>query len=369
MHVLRDVCASAIQVATELMRSKMNDEILDALLAGFPLPSLAIDRTERIIAANIEALTLINQQARGQNYVTMLRQPALLDAIETTLTDGKARSTQYLSNDGAQDTAFRVSCRAVQGLGRDMAGVVLVSFEDITDKEQAGQMRRDFVANVSHELRTPLTALMGFIETLRGPARDDKKAQQRFLEIMEREATRMSRLIKDLLSLSRVESEERMRPTRMVDLASLVTSATMTLGPQARDNGVSLTVTGADEPIEVPGDADQLLQVFSNLIENAIKYGGGQVQVDITLMERDPALRSEAVRIEVRDNGAGIDPLHLPRLTERFYRVDNHRSREMGGTGLGLAIVKHIVNRHRGRLRIVSEAGQGSRFIVVLPSG
>ena len=118
MHVLRDVCASAIQVATELMRSKMNDEILDALLAGFPLPSLAIDRTERIIAANIEALTLINQQARGQNYVTMLRQPALLDAIETTLTDGKARSTQYLSNDGAQDTAFRVSCRAVQGLGR-----------------------------------------------------------------------------------------------------------------------------------------------------------------------------------------------------------------------------------------------------------
>ena len=168
MHVLRDVCASAIQVATELMRSKMNDEILDALLAGFPLPSLAIDRTERIIAANIEALTLINQQARGQNYVTMLRQPALLDAIETTLTDGKARSTQYLSNDGAQDTAFRVSCRAVQGLGRDMAGVVLVSFEDITDKEQAGQMRRDFVANVSHELRTAVDGTYG---VHRNPAR------------------------------------------------------------------------------------------------------------------------------------------------------------------------------------------------------
>ena len=152
LDAIGDVFTIAIQVAAELMRSKVNDEILDALLAGFPLPCLAIDRAERIIAANTEALTLINQQARVQNYVTMLRQPALLDAIKTTLTDGMARSTQYLSNDGAQDAAFRVSCRAVQGLGRDIGGVVLVSFEDITDKEQAGQTRRDFVANVSHEL-------------------------------------------------------------------------------------------------------------------------------------------------------------------------------------------------------------------------
>ena len=279
----------------------MNDEILDALLAGFPLPSLAIDRTERIIAANTEALTLINQQARGQNYVTMLRQPALLDAIETTLTDGMARSTQYLSNDGAQDTAFRVSCRAVQGLGQDMAGVVFVSFEDITDTEQAGQMRRDFVANVSHELRTPLTALMGFIETLRGPARNDPEAGARFLDIMQNEAERMNRLVGDLM--------------------------------------------------------------------NAIKYGGsgGRVTLQMTESAREPVLRAPGVRIQIIDYGAGIDSIHLPRLTERFYRADDHRSRALGGTGLGLAIVKHIINRHRGRLRVESELGKGTTFTVILP--
>ena len=177
----------------------------------------------------------------------------------------------------------------------------------------------------------------------------------------------MSRLIEDLLSLSRVESQERVRPTQKVDIAALVTSASMTLGPQAGDADVTLKVIGAEEPVEVLGDGDQLLQVFTNLMENGIKYGGGLVTVEIAQQDRDPMLRGPAVRIEVSDNGEGIDPLHIPRLTERFYRIDSHRSREMGGTGLGLAIVKHIVNRHRGRFRIDSQKGQGSRFTVVLP--
>jgi len=216
-------------------------------------------------------------------------------------------------------------------------------------------------------LRTPLTALLGFIETLRGPAKDDQAAQSRFLEIMEREANRMSRLIRDLLSLSRVESEARVRPTDTVDIANVLTSASTTLGPLATENDITIQITGAEDVVNVQGDGDQLLQIFTNLLENAIKYGGTRVDVSLSVLERSSSLRAKAVRIEVRDDGDGIDPLQVPRLTERFYRVDSHRSREIGGTGLGLAIVKHIVNRHRGRLRIASEVGTGTAIVVLLP--
>ena len=348
----------------------MSDETLDALLAAVPLPSLAIDGSERIIAANTDALSLIGQQARRQNYVTMLRQPALLEAIEATLTDGMPRATQYLSNDGAQDTTFRVSCRTVPGFGQGAAGVVLVSFEDMTDKEQASQMRRDFVANVSHELRTPLTALMGFIETLRGPARNDPKAAVRFLDIMQNEAERMNRLVGDLMSLNRVEGDERVRPTQSVVLDDILNSTLHTLQNLARDAEVTFETEYPEHPVSMTADGDQLKQVFTNIIVNAIKYGGlgGRVTVRVTESAREPVLRAAGVRIQIIDYGAGIDPIHLPRLTERFYRADDHRSKELGGTGLGLAIVKHIINRHRGRLRVESELGQGTTFTVILPT-
>ena len=242
-------------------------------------------------------------------------------------------------------------------------------FEDITDLEQSSQIRRDFVANVSHELRTPLTALLGFIETLRGAARDDPAARERFLGIMEREAGRMNRLVRDLLHLSRVEGEERVRPTETVDVSALISMAVMALKPLADAASVRVQITGETGPIRVPADPDQLTQVFHNLIENAIKYGasGKLVNIVITRDPREESLRAPAVRIEVIDQGDGIEQVHLPRLTERFYRVDSHRSREKGGTGLGLAIVKHIVNRHRGRFRIESELGKGSVFTVILP--
>ena len=252
----------------------MNDEILNALLAAVPLPSLAIDGSERIIAANTDALTLIGQQARGQNYVTMLRQPALLEAIEATLTDGIARATQYLSNDGAQNTTFRVSCRTVRGFGQDAAGVVLVTFEDMTDKEQASQMRRDFVANVSHELRTPLTALMGFIETLRGPARNDPEAGARFLDIMKTEAERMNRLVGDLMSLNRVEGDERVRPTQSVVLNDILNSTLHTLQNLASKAEATFETEYPENPVYMIADGDQLKQVFTNIITNAIKYSG-----------------------------------------------------------------------------------------------
>ena len=345
----------------------MGEDILSALLAAIPLPSLAIDGTERIVAANAEALTLIGQQAIGRNYVTILRQPALLDAIESTLSDSTARTTRYLSNDGAQDTTFRVSCRAVPGVGA--RGAVVLSFEDISHMEQASQMRRDFVANVSHELRTPLTALMGFIETLRGPARNDTEASARFLDIMQDEAERMNRLVGDLMSLNRVEGDERVRPTQSVVLNDVLDSTLRTLRPLAGEAGVSFETEFPDAPVQMIGDGDQLKQVFTNLIENAIKYGGsgGRVTLRMTTCAREPALRAAGSRVQIIDYGPGIDPVHLPRLTERFYRADDHRSRALGGTGLGLAIVKHIINRHRGRLRVESELGQGATFTVILP--
>lgn len=338
--------------------------MIEELLAALPMPALAIDGTERIVTSNIEARSLIGQGIDGRHYVTILRQPTLIDMIEKVMQDSRPRQAQYFSNDGVEDTIFQVNARVLAS-----ARVVVLIFMDVTHLEQAGQMRRDFVANVSHELRTPLTALMGFIETLRGPARDDDAARDRFLDIMEGEAERMNRLVGDLLSLSRVEGEQRVRPRDTVELVGILESVMRTLGPMAKDNGVSIELEKPDGPVNITGDADQLKQVFTNLVENAIKYGcsGKRVTLRLNVTERDPALRAPGVRVIVIDYGPGIDSVHLPRLTERFYRADNHRSRALGGTGLGLAIVKHIVNRHRGRLRVESKLGEGAQFTVILP--
>jgi len=337
---------------------------LPDLLAALPLPTLAVNRAERIVAMNTEAQALLGSTAIDRHYINVLRQPAVVDAVEQCQQDSTPREAQYLANDGGNDTTYRVHVRKVSGMD-----YVLLSFQDITQLANASQMRRDFVANVSHELRTPLTALMGFIETLRGPARDDAAARDRFLGIMTGEAERMNRLVGDLLSLSRVESDERVRPTDKVDLRYVLQSTLRNLNPLADEANVTLVLLMGDDPMPLLGDTDQLLQVFTNLIENAIKYGGKgkkvEIQVEQTL--RDPSLRGPAVQVTVRDHGPGIDPIHLPRLTERFYRADNHRSRALGGTGLGLAIVKHILNRHRGRLKISSSLGQGAQFIVILP--
>jgi two-component system phosphate regulon sensor histidine kinase PhoR len=210
---------------------------------------------------------------------------------------------------------------------------------------------------------------MGFIETMRGPARDDAAARDRFLAIMEGEAGRMNRLVGDLLSLSRVEDDERVRPRDDVDLIGVLASVLRTLRQLADEAGVAVEQRFAEEPLMLVGDQDQLMQVFTNIIENAIKYGasGKRIVIEVERIERDPAMRGPSARVHVRDFGPGIDDIHLPRLTERFYRADSHRSRALGGTGLGLAIVKHIVNRHRGRLQVESTLGEGSTFTVILP--
>ncbi|WP_425046437.1 ATP-binding protein [Primorskyibacter sp. S87] len=347
----------------------MANDLIDHMLAAMPLPAVMVDQSELIIAANADALTLLGPNLVGRNFVTILRQPQMIDTIEQGLKDRASCKTRFLSSEGGQDTTYDVHTRYVPAVGSGSGGALLVSFNDRTQLEQAGQMRRDFVANVSHELRTPLTALIGFIETLRSAARDDEAARDRFLGIMGDEASRMNRLVGDLMSLNRVESQERVRPEEQVDLTALIGSLLNTLGPLAEGAGVVLQPLVPETPIVVPGDADQLKQVFSNLIENAVKYGGsgGRVRVELSKSDRDPAMRGPAARVRVIDEGPGIDPIHLPRLTERFYRADSHRSRELGGTGLGLAIVKHIVNRHRGRLKVESELGQGAAFTVSLP--
>ncbi|WP_171211484.1 ATP-binding protein [Ruegeria sp. HKCCA5426] len=347
----------------------MSNDQLTEFVAAVPMPALVVDQTERIIAANTHAKTLLGAGIEGRHFATILRQPQVIEAMEQSLRTKGPAKTRHLANDGAQDTTFEVQCRYMNGVGAVSGGAVLAIFQDVTHLEQAGQMRRDFVANVSHELRTPLTALMGFIETLRGPARDDAVARERFLKIMTEEANRMNRLVGDLLSLNRVESEERVRPKEQLELTGMMQSILNSVRPLAEDAGVELTLSADQGPVTLTGDSDQLRQVFTNLIENGIKYGGsgGVVEVRITSSDRDTAMRGPAVRVQVIDKGPGIDATHLPRLTERFYRADSHRSRELGGTGLGLAIVKHIVNRHRGRLRVESDLGKGSVFTVILP--
>ncbi|MBR9649861.1 sensor histidine kinase [Thalassovita aquimarina] len=345
----------------------MTQEAIQGLIDALPLPTLLVTDGDRVVGANARAEKLLGQGLTGRHLITVLRQPSVLDAIEACQKTRQPKTTRYLTSMDRNDMTYQVHCGYVE---LAEASGVLVSFEDISHVEALGQMRRDFVANVSHELRTPLTALMGFIETLQGPASKDPAAQERFLGIMMNEAGRMNRLVSDLLSLSQVESEERIRPSQSTDLTELIRSTLRRIAPVAEKARVELQDDLPPTPVLVPGDEDQLRQVFTNLIENAIKYGGKDQTVTVRLsqMQRDPALRGPGVRIEVRDTGPGIDPVHLPRLTERFYRIDSHRSREMGGTGLGLAIVKHIVNRHRGRMKIESTPGEGSSFVVILPA-
>ena len=348
----------------------MTDRFDDAVLNAVPMALLRLDDDERVVFANDAARALLSEDINGRLVTDVLRHPDFHAALALAFAEGRkgrVRLTMTAKSGSARIDAHISPLPGSAGQGRSTGA--LVAFEDQTAAEQVGAIRRDFVANVSHELRTPLTALVGFIETLRGAARDDATVRERFLLIMEREAGRMIRLVNDLLSLSRVEADEHRRPSETVEILGLLRSVMTTQRDQALAAGVRMTLTADEGEIRLRGDSDQLTQVFLNLAENGIKYGGsgGELQISVTRVAREPKLRGPAVVIEVADKGEGIDPIHLPRLTERFYRVDSHRSREKGGTGLGLAIVKHIVNRHRGRFKIESEPKNGSKFIVILP--
>lgn len=337
------------------------DELFQSLLNGIPFPALIIGQDERVSTMNDAAVMLFGSTTLGRHHALAFRQPEMQAAITRALTQSMVSQARHSVPGQMLGAVHHVT---ITPLARS-AGALCV-FEDRSPQEQIELMRREFVANVSHELRSPLTALLGFIETLRGAAKDDPAARDRFLAIMEREAGRMNRLIEDLLHLSRVEADERMRPVTRVNLLEILQATVSSLRPLSEKAKVDIKLECHVAENVLPGDADQLVQVFHNLIENAVKYGGAKGLVSV-LVEPDHLPKSPAIRVSVIDTGEGIDPIHIPRLTERFYRVDGHRSREKGGTGLGLAIVKHIVQRHRGRLKITSQPGQGSTFSVILP--
>jgi len=337
----------------------------EAVLAHIPDPVLLIDRRSVVLEANRAAHLLLPGLKIGQPLSFALRSPDVLDGIEEVLDAGTPLRIEYSERVPTERT-FEVHIGPLQEDASDagvQSGVVLF-FRDLTSARRLEVMRADFVANASHELRTPLASLLGFIETLQGPAKDDPKARERFLGIMRVQAQRMKRLIDDLLSLSRIEMRAHVSPTQILDLGSLAAHMIETLSPMAKERGVAIRAALPSHPVLVRGDRDELLRVLENLIENAVKYGesGGAVDVAIKSLEE-----GRQAALTVTDYGPGIAPEHLPRLTERFYRVDVAESRDKGGTGLGLAIVKHIVNRHRGHLDITSEPGQGACFTVRLP--
>ena len=338
------------------------------ILDGLDTAVFVIDDNRRILIANGAAVKLFGEDLVGENFVHAVRHPDCLNAVERVLA-GERTSEIEISLQNPVKTLFRVKTVALPQSGEGEPAAV-ISFDNISHIFEAEQMRSDFVANVSHELRSPLTALSGFIETLQGPAKDDAAARVRFLETMAQEAQRMNRLIGDLLSLSKVEVEAHVRPLALVDISSVIEQVVTVLAPLVEREGKTIRFVQPEQTIDpVNGDEDQLAQVFQNLMENALKYGLADTEVIITLTEvkRLDASSERLLAVDIQDHGAGIPAEHIPRLTERFYRVDRGRSRDKGGTGLGLAIVKHILNRHHGRLQIKSELGVGSIFTAILP--
>jgi two-component system phosphate regulon sensor histidine kinase PhoR len=332
------------------------------VLAALPDPTILIDDRRKVIRANAAARELLGDAVLSRDLAAALRNPAVLKATDEVLKSGIGKQIEFdLSLE--VDRHLRAGIVPLPDHPEDGFAALLI-LNDLTQLKRAEQMRADFIANASHELRTPLSTLIGFIETLQGPAADDIEAQQRFLPIMQQQAGRMARLVDDLLSLSRIELNEHLPPTDRADADAILHSVAEMLALKASARGMRIELELDPDLPEIQGDEDELAQVFQNLIENAIKYA--RPETTITISARASALMRPGIAIAVRDRGEGIPRVHLPRLTERFYRIDTARSREMGGTGLGLAIVKHIVNRHRGLLEIDSEVGQGSVFTVHL---
>jgi two-component system, OmpR family, phosphate regulon sensor histidine kinase PhoR len=342
---------------------------VSAVVAGMPDPAVLLDRAGRVIHLNLAAAQLAPALRKNELAQFALRSPEIITALREAIATSEPRRTTYLDHVPVDRwmelTITPVPVPTAFG-GTDKC--MLMTFHDQTPLRRVEEMRADFVANASHELRTPLAALSGFIDTLQGPAKDDAKARERFLSIMHAQATRMARLIDDLLSLSRVELSAHVRPDTSVDIVPIIRQVADGLEPLARERQVVVEIALPDTPVLIAGDREELLRLFENLIENALKYGasGGKVIVSLTTAASGEGAPEE-VRVMVRDFGPGIAPEHLPRLTERFYRVDVGDSRLQGGTGLGLSLVKHILNRHRGRLLIESVPKHGATFTACFP--
>lgn len=365
--------AATLAVGWRRQRASIDNlaESAQAIVDGLPDALISVDRHRRIVRTNLAAALLLGSSGGPERDVSaVLRQPQLLAAIDGLLEigpDGNFARPDHGSVElvlaGPPELDVVAHLRRLPRAAAD-GSLALIVLHDTTALRRAERMRADFVANASHELKTPIAGLAGFIETLRGPAREDTAARERFLGIMAEQADRMRRLVDDLLMLSRIEQHEHARPAAAVDLGPALRSVLDLLQLKASARKVKIEL---DLPSDLPsaiGDRDELIIVFQNLIDNAVKYSR---PATVVLVQARPSGK-DRVAIAVKDEGDGIPAAHLPRLTERFYRVDTARSRQLGGTGLGLAIVKHIVNRHRGRLDIQSTPGKGSAFTVTLPA-
>lgn len=350
------------------------NSLFSVIFQQLPNPTFVVARDRSILFANMAASSVFDSIQIGKDLALTFRHPDVLNAVDRSISDAVSEIGEF-SIPGPLAQVFELHTVPIDGTNEhaEIEGCVVLSLHDKTKAARSEEMRADFVANASHELRSPLSAILGFIETLQGPASDDEKTRERFLGIMGREADRMNRLIDDLLHLSRVEINEHVRPKGKVDLVRCIRSVFELLEARAKSKNMVLELVCHEEFEQVPGDFDQLNQVFRNLIENAIHYGNENTTVQVQLEQRADGLNSpeNGVAVHINDHGSGIAKQHIPRLTERFYRIDNARTRGASNvpisTGLGLAIVKHIVNRHRGRLKIESELNVGSTFSVFLP--
>jgi len=332
------------------------------LAAVVPDPIVIVDAGGAVVHANRAAIDAFGTMPAGTRLPLRFRAPEMRQMLDGVLRTGRADAIDYAERVPIE-RAFRVMATPVGG----RPGLFAVMFKDQSEARRIDRMRADFIANASHELRTPLASVAGFIETLRGPARDDEKAREAFLAIMQAQTARMARLIDDLLSLSRIETRPYSRPKEKIDIGEIVAGVVAAQDHVARESGVTIAFERPERPVLAPGNRDELIQVFENLLENARKYGQSGGRVDITIVETETGPAPE-VAVTVRDYGPGIAAEHIPRVTERFYRIDVETSRAQQGTGLGLSIVKHILTRHDGRLTIRSAPGEGAAFTVHLPA-
>ena len=373
----RRTLSAPVRGATASHRPVWPGTSIKAMAEALGYPAYILDSDAVLRYANAQASAAFGPARAGDPISYKFRRPEVFRLVEDAVASGNRAELEYQER-VPQDRWYAISIAPIPLAPASVRpNFFLLSFFDLTEAKRSEQMRSDFIANASHELRTPLASLRGFIETIQGPAAKDPKAITKFLGLMLEQAERMSRLIDDLLSLSRIEMKAHMRPQSLVDLTELLRHVSNMIEPLATNLGVTIELQLPDRPISVRGDRDELIQVAENLIENACKYGqsGGKVEVSAELV---PAGRSSPsgqesgqvpgqVEVRVRDFGPGIPAEHLPRLTERFYRVDIASSREKQGTGLGLAIVKHILNRHSSRLVVSSEPSKGATFAFRLP--
>lgn len=359
----------------ERKKQQMENIIIEREILVDTIPDILImlDSDNRVVRTNRAARSIFGQNLAKKPLREVIPNDSLLNAVYAVVEDMKGRELDFrLESPNIRDFHSIIERFPVPSAG----GIsTVITMSDITELKRGEQMRADFVANASHEIRTPLASIIGFIETLQGPAKDDAPAREQFLQMMADQAQRMTRLVQDLLTLSKVEVDASKPPMDKVSLVKVVRKEAQHFEWAARQKKMQLRLDFRDELPLVKGDEGELAQVVHNLVGNAIKYGaaGSDVTINLRVSNSFPTTASfreydRAVCLSVRDKGEGIPKEHIPRLTERFYRVDTARTRKVGGTGLGLAIVKHIVHRHRGVMTIDSVVGKGSVFSVYLPT-